>query len=108
MLFCARVCHQETRRKPNTPAFRLTCRQVDRESRIHLATNEERTERSVRPSTSIPFRNPFRMNTCKSLSKKATLTTFRMNAYEKPRGEGTKKVNRKLLNSNARVKRKRV
>ena len=29
----------------------------------------------------------FRMNTCKSVSKQSTLTTFRMNTYEK-RGEG--------------------
>jgi hypothetical protein len=66
----------------------ITCHQVDRESRIQFATNEERTERSVRPSTSITFRNPFRMNTYKSLSKQATLTTFRMNTYKKPGGEG--------------------
>src|SRR6266849_10083892 len=31
--------------------------------------------------------SPFRMNTCKSVSKQRTLTTFRMNTYEK-RGEG--------------------
>ena len=30
---------------------------------------------------------PFRMNTCKSVSKQRTLTTFRINTYEK-RGEG--------------------
>src|SRR6266851_741534 len=32
--------------------------------------------------------SPFRMNTCKSVSKQRTLTTFRMNTYEKPRGGG--------------------
>src|SRR6266852_4521287 len=31
--------------------------------------------------------NPFRINTCESVSKQRTLTTFRMNTYEK-RGEG--------------------
>src|SRR5229473_4383239 len=31
--------------------------------------------------------SPFRMNTCESVSKQRTLTTFRMNTYEK-RGEG--------------------
>ena len=31
---------------------------------------------------------PFRMNTCESVSKQRTLTTFRINTYEKPRGEG--------------------
>src|SRR6266478_2192789 len=31
--------------------------------------------------------SPFRMNTCKSVSKQRTLTTFRINTYEK-RGEG--------------------
>src|SRR6266851_2930661 len=30
----------------------------------------------------------FRMNTCESVSKQRTLTTFRMNTYEKPRGGG--------------------
>jgi hypothetical protein len=32
--------------------------------------------------------NPFKMNTCKSVSKQMTLTTFRMNTYEKHRGRG--------------------
>ena len=32
--------------------------------------------------------NPFRMNTCKSVSKQSTLTPFRMNTYEKHRGGG--------------------
>src|SRR6266849_10083516 len=32
--------------------------------------------------------NSFRMNTCKSVSKQSTLTTFRMNTYEKHRGWG--------------------
>ena len=31
----------------------------------------------------------FRMNTCKSVSKQRTLTTFRMNTYAKPRGRGS-------------------
>ena len=31
--------------------------------------------------------SPFRMNTCKSVSKQMTLTAFRMNTYEKL-GEG--------------------
>src|SRR6266852_3053401 len=31
--------------------------------------------------------SPFRINTCKSVSKQMTLTPFRMNTYEKP-GEG--------------------
>src|SRR5438270_4677857 len=30
---------------------------------------------------------PFRMNTCKTLSKQTTLSAFRMNTCEKPRGE---------------------
>src|ERR1700722_3368766 len=89
MLFCPRAC------KPKRFGVPSHCRQVDRESRIHLATNEKRTQRSVSPSTSITFRNPFRMNTCKSLSKQTTLTIFRMNTYEKPKGRGTKKVNSK-------------
>ena len=32
--------------------------------------------------------NPFRMNTCKSVSKQRSLTPFRMNTYEKHRGGG--------------------
>jgi len=37
--------------------------------------------------TEITTLTTFRMNTCKSVSKKSTLTTFRMNTYAK-RGEG--------------------
>jgi hypothetical protein len=32
--------------------------------------------------------NPFRINTCKSVSKQSTLTSFRINTCEKHRGEG--------------------
>src|SRR5713226_322572 len=32
--------------------------------------------------------SPFRINTCKSVSKQRTLTTFRMNTYEKQGGRG--------------------
>jgi hypothetical protein len=32
--------------------------------------------------------SPFRMNTCKSVSKQSTLTSFRMNTYEKTGGWG--------------------
>ena len=35
-----------------------------------------------------PSPNLFRMNTCKSVSKQTTLSTFRMNTYEKHRREG--------------------
>ncbi len=31
---------------------------------------------------------PFRINTCKSVSKQSTLTAFRINTYEKHRGRG--------------------
>ena len=34
----------------------------------------------------ITVRNSFRMNTCKSVSKQTTLTSFRMNTYTKTRG----------------------
>ncbi len=33
-------------------------------------------------------RNPFRINTCKSVSKQTTLTLFRINTYKKHRGWG--------------------
>src|SRR5258705_2395643 len=33
----------------------------------------------------------FRMNTCKSVSKQRTLTTFRMNTCEKPGGTGSER-----------------
>src|SRR5260370_6034892 len=32
--------------------------------------------------------NPFRINTCKSVSKQTTLSPFRMNTYKKHRGGG--------------------
>src|SRR5216683_5037977 len=35
---------------------------------------------------------PFRINTCKSVSKQTTLTSFRINTYEKHRGEGGRPV----------------
>jgi hypothetical protein len=35
---------------------------------------------------------PFRINTCKSVSKQTTLTPFRMNTYEKPGGGGPKSL----------------
>ena len=42
----------------------------------------------VRNASGGRIRNPFRMNTCKSVSKQRTLSTFRMNTYEKHRGGG--------------------
>src|SRR5260370_18971856 len=41
--------------------------------------------------------NPFRMNTYESVSKQRTLTTFRMNTCEKPRGGGRCDYRRLLL-----------
>src|SRR5260370_30729885 len=46
--------------------------------------------------------SPFRMNTCKSVSKQRTLTTFRMNTYEK-HGEGGGGANRNLRDTIALV-----
>src|SRR5260370_10023879 len=40
--------------------------------------------------------SPFRINTCKSVSKQMTLIPFRINTYEKHRGEGGR---RNLRNS---------
>ncbi len=40
---------------------------------------------------------PFRINTCKSVTKQITLTLFRINTYEKHRGEGASPA---LLTSN--------
>ena len=37
--------------------------------------------------------SPFRINTCKSVSKQSTLSPFRMNTYEKQRGVGEVMVN---------------
>jgi hypothetical protein len=42
----------------------------------------------VRVALANPQSNPFRINTCKSVSKQRTLTTFGMNTYEKPGGWG--------------------
>jgi hypothetical protein len=41
--------------------------------------------RSIRAAVST-----FRINTSKSVSKQTTLTSFRMNTYEKPRGRGVR------------------
>ncbi len=38
-------------------------------------------------------RIPFRINTCRTASKQTTLSTFRINTYEKTRGEGALMVN---------------
>src|SRR5258708_31956653 len=46
--------------------------------------------------------SPFRMNTCKSGSKQRTLTTFRMNTYEK-QGEGGGGANWNLRDTLASV-----
>ncbi|MCU1241620.1 MAG: hypothetical protein JWO71_2346 [Candidatus Acidoferrum typicum] len=43
--------------------------------------------------------SPFRMNTCKSVSKQRTLTIFRMNTYAKPGGGGTQGYPRTLYQS---------
>jgi hypothetical protein len=47
--------------------------------------------------------SPFRINTCKSVSKQTTLSTFRINIYEK-RGEG----GRLLLTRNSKIENCRV
>src|SRR5216684_3925620 len=38
--------------------------------------------------------NPFRINTCESVSKQMTLSTFRINTYEKHRGRGVLSLTR--------------
>jgi hypothetical protein len=43
-------------------------------------------------STEITTLTTFRINTCKSVSKRRTLTTFRINTYKKPRGGGPQHV----------------
>jgi hypothetical protein len=37
---------------------------------------------------SVSSLSPFRMNTCRTITKQTTLTPFRINTYAKPRGEG--------------------
>jgi hypothetical protein len=37
---------------------------------------------------SLPSSIPFRMNTCRNISRKTALSPFKMNTCEKPRGEG--------------------
>ena len=41
-----------------------------------------------RPNIILVPCKSFRINTCKSVSKQATLTSFRINTYKKPGGEG--------------------
>jgi hypothetical protein len=43
---------------------------------------------------------PFRINTCKSVTKQTTLTFFRINTYEKHRGEGAPSSNPQPLSPN--------
>jgi hypothetical protein len=45
-----------------------------------------------RPTPTSCGPNPCRMNTCKSVSKQRTLTSFRMNTYEKRGGGGSNSV----------------
>jgi hypothetical protein len=42
----------------------------------------------------------FRINTCKSVSKQMTLTPFRINTYEKPRGRGVQRLTNRLEKAN--------
>jgi hypothetical protein len=51
-----------------------------------LYPNSSDIDPAMQNSTPV---NPFRINTCKSVSKQRTLTTFRINTYEK-QGEGAK------------------
>src|SRR6266849_4150820 len=44
--------------------------------------------KSSTPCTKLVQYKPIRINTCKSGSKQKTLSTFRINTYEKHRGEG--------------------
>jgi hypothetical protein len=46
---------------------------------------------------------PFRINTCKSMSKQSILTIFRMNTYEKTRGEGALSLTKTVLTQVRRV-----
>src|ERR1700675_4599469 len=55
-----------------------------------LTLKGERRQRSPRPRHTVPLGpiSLFRMNTCKSVSKQRTLSTFRMNTYAKTGGGG--------------------
>src|SRR5580704_896506 len=44
-------------------------------------------------STTHPSAKAFRINTCKTLSKQTTLTSFGIHTYEKGRGRGNQDVN---------------
>jgi hypothetical protein len=72
----------------------------------HLAPSSEAAFRSHAHDSSRALKTPlhlrlsmfFRMNTCKSVSKQGTLTTFRMNTYEKTGGRG---IHKKLTSMHA-------
>src|SRR5713226_2531992 len=53
-------------------------------SLFSLSNNSSDLDPAMQNATPV---SPFRINTCKSVSKQRTLTTFRINTYEK-RGEG--------------------
>jgi len=58
-------------------------------SRMNLRDASIQPFRSAAPyGWQNPSSNLFRINTCKSVSKQTTLTIFRINTYEKHRGEG--------------------
>jgi hypothetical protein len=68
------------------PLFSTACRLFSQNTRGGIPPGDRAHPlfpRSVRAAAST-----FKINTSKSVSKQATLTPFRMNTYEKPRGRG--------------------
>src|SRR5712692_6667876 len=87
------------RSKPAPPNLWTCAQRASIDSAISTFRTLSKICRAVTVSRSKFFRyrssvakrhasKPFRMNTCESVSKQRTLTTFRINTYEKPRGEG--------------------
>jgi hypothetical protein len=81
-------CHSyaNTRDRGVTPHPRFFSPQVYPERRLRRATRLPRAP-SAKGHSPLAL-TPFRMNTCKSVSKQTTLTTFRMNTYRKRGGGG--------------------
>jgi hypothetical protein len=93
-----RVCHRKPAPNQIAPSFHLAGRYVNRD--FPTVSRSAKQAMYAIPQLPIDFRIPFRINTCKSLSKQTTLTIFRMNTYKKPPGGGYQESQQNIATSN--------
>jgi hypothetical protein len=65
------------------PLFSIVCALFDKNTRGGIPLFHSRVTRRAPLALT-----PFRITTCKNVSKQRTLTSFKMNTYVKPRGRG--------------------